>query len=92
MFTGPHKDDIALLKEDRAFVMKMEDGEKIVGKMEKELDLSSLKQRNLHLHLKGDTLHDTAAHALFNTIVRDSYYEGKELKFLALTKLELTKD
>lgn len=54
----------------------MEDGEKIVGKMEKE-STSSLKQRNLHLHLKGDTLHDTTAHALFNTIVRDSYYKKK---------------
>jgi hypothetical protein len=50
-----HKDDIALLKGRRAFVMEMEDDEERIDKVEKGFELIT-KARILYLHLKGDTL------------------------------------
>jgi hypothetical protein len=50
-----HKDDIALLKRGRAFVMKMEDDEERIDKVEKGFELIT-KARILYFHLKEDTL------------------------------------
>lgn len=36
-----HKDGLALLKGERAFVMEMEDGEKVIGKIEKGFELAT---------------------------------------------------
>ena len=58
-----HKDDIALLKAGRAFVMEMEDGEKKSGKVETCFELIT-KARILRLHLRGDTLRDKYAHTI----------------------------
>lgn len=52
-----HKDGMALLKGERAFIMEMEDGKKVIGKLEKGFELIT-KTRNIHLHLKRHTLHD----------------------------------
>lgn len=64
---------------------------KVIGKVEKGFELNT-KARNLRLHLKGDTLHNQPAHSIFQTIVYESYYEGKQIEFLNLTKPEITKD
>jgi hypothetical protein len=37
----PHMDNITLFKGTRAFVMKMEDGESILGKVEKGFELTT---------------------------------------------------
>lgn len=44
-----HIDNIALLKGNHAFVMKMENGDKVIGKFEKGFELIT-KARNLWLH------------------------------------------
>lgn len=50
----PHNDGITHLKGDCAFVMEMEDGEKVVSEVEKGSKLAT-KAKNLCLHLKGGT-------------------------------------
>lgn len=37
---NPHKDGIALLKGDRAFVMEMEDNEKVISEVKKGFELA----------------------------------------------------
>ena len=86
----PQRDGIALLQGQRAFVMEMEDGEKVIGKVEKGFELMT-KARNLRLYIKGDTLrHEHASH-IFEEIVRESYYNGRQHEFMGLTKPELDK-
>ena len=87
----PLKDGIALLKGERAFVMEMENGEKVIAKVEKGFELAT-KARNLRLHIKGNTLRDDAAHVIFKELVRERYYAGKQLEFLTLTKPDPEKD
>lgn len=55
---NPKLDDMALLNGHRAFVMKMADGEKVIGKIEKWYELVT-KARNLRLHLKDESLRHT---------------------------------
>lgn len=74
----PHKDVIPLLKGGRAFVMQMKDGERVIGRVEKRFEFIT-NARTLHLHLKGDTLHSTHAHTIFQDILKESYNEGKQL-------------
>ena len=45
----PKRDGLALLRGDRAFVMTMGDGERIIGKVEKGFELIT-KARNMRLH------------------------------------------
>ena len=85
----PHKDGITLLKGERALVM--EEGEKIIGKVEKDFELAT-KARNLRLRIKGDTLQGQPAHDIFKSIVRESYYAGGPHEFLTLTKPDTEKD
>lgn len=87
----PHVDGIALLRGTRAFALELEGGEMVIGKVEKGYELVT-QARNLRLHLKGDTLRDIHAHSLFRTLVRESYYEGKQHEFMSLTKPDATKD
>ena len=68
--------------------MKMEDGESIVGKVEKGFKLTT-NSINLRLHLKGDTLQDNTANDIFKEIKRSSYYNGEWYKFLTWTNPEL---
>lgn len=76
---------------ERTFVMEMEDGERMIGKIEMGFKLIT-KACNLRLYLEGDTLHDIPTHNIFKEIGIESYYNGKQLKFMTLTKPELTKD
>lgn len=69
----------------------MEDGEKVIDKIEKGFGLIT-KARNLCLHLKGDMVHDTLHIASFKHLSKTNYYNNKQHKFMALTKLEITKD
>ena len=86
----PRQDGIALLQGNRAFVMVMEDGVKVIGKVEKGFELVT-KARNLRLYIKGETLRHTHASHIFEEIVRESYYTGKQHEFMGLTKPEFDK-
>ena len=86
----PLQDGMALLKGHRAFVMTMEDGEKVIGKIEKGYELVT-KARNLRLHLKGETLRNEHAFSIFESLVQESYYSGHQHEFMGLTKPELDK-
>jgi hypothetical protein len=46
----------------------------------------------MRLHLKGEVLHDHTAPDILQSIVRDFYYEGRELKILSLNKSDTDKD
>ena len=70
------KDGIALLQGNRAFVMAMDNGERVIGKVEKGYELAT-KARNLRLHLKGDSLRHEHAFDILEVIVRENYYNGK---------------
>lgn len=87
---SPHKDRLIYSRGACTFVTKMEDSEKVINKVEKGFELNT-KARNLHLHIKGDILWDTHAQTIFQDIVKESYYEEKQLEFLSLMKLELMK-
>ena len=78
-------DGLALLRGEKVFVMSMGDGEKIIGKVEKGFELIT-KARNMRLHLKGEVLRDHTATDILRSIIRDSYYDGRELEILSLTK------
>ena len=87
----PQKDGIALLQGNRAFVMAMEDGERVNGKVEKGYELAT-KARNLRLHLKGESLRHEHAFNILEAIVRENYYNGKQHEFMGLAKPEFEKD
>ena len=71
----PKRDGLALLRGDRAFVLAMEDGGKVISKVEKGFELVT-KARNMRLHLKGDSLRDHSTMEIFRDLIRDLYYEG----------------
>ena len=49
------------------------------------------KARNLRLHIQGETIrHEHVSH-MFEEIVKESYYTGRQYKFLGLTKPVLDK-
>ena len=81
----PQRDRLALLHGHRAFVMEMEDRERAIGKVEKGFELMS-KARNLRLYIKGYTLRNMNASQIFEEIVRESYYSGRQHEFMGLTK------
>ena len=87
----PEKDGLALLRGERAFVMTMGDGERIIGIVEKEFELIT-KAKNMRLHLKGASLRGSTAVDILRTIMSESYYEGREVEILALTKADEEKD
>ena len=86
----PQRDGLALLRGERAFVMTMGDGERIIGKVEKGFELIT-KARNMRLHLKGEAIRDNTATDILRSIMRDSYYDGREIEILSLTKSKPTK-
>lgn len=65
---NPQQDGIALLSGHRAFVMEMENGEKVIGKAKKGYELVT-KAHNLRLHLKGETLRHEHAFIIFEALV-----------------------
>ena len=87
----PQRDGLALLQGSRAFAMEMEDGEMVIGKVEKGYELAT-KARNLRLHLKGESIRHAHAFDILEAIVRESYYAGKPHEFMGLTKPELDKN
>ena len=87
----PEKDGIAILRGERTFVMTMGDGERIIGKVEKGFELIT-KAKNMRLHLKGASLKGSTAVDILRTIISESYYEGREVEILALTKSDEVKD
>ena len=87
----PIRDGLALLRGERAFVMTMGDGERIIGKVEKGFELIT-KARNMRLHLKGEALRDHTAVDVLRSIMSDSYYDGREIEILSLTKSDTDKD
>ena len=74
----------------RAFVMVIENGEKVKGKVENGFELAT-KARNLRLHFKGETLRHENAFTIFSTIVQESYYFDLQHEFMGLTKPDLNK-
>jgi hypothetical protein len=87
----PKRDDLALLRGDRTFVMTMRDGVKVIGKVEKGFELIT-KARNMRLHLKGASLRDNSAMDILRDLMRDFYYDGREIEILSLTKSDDGKD
>ena len=71
--------------------MEMEDGEKVIGKVEKRYELVT-KASNLCLHLKGETLRHESAFNIFEKLVHESYYIGKQHEFMSFTKPEVDKN
>ena len=71
--------------------MEMEDGERVIVKIEKGYQLVT-KARNLRLHLKGETLYHEHAYTIFEALVRESYYIRHQHKFMGLIKPELDKN
>ena len=86
----PQRDGLALLQGSRAFVMKMDNNELVIGKVEKGYELAT-KARNLRLHLKGESLRHEFGFDILQNIVRGSYYAGKPHEFMGLAKPELDK-
>ena len=78
---NPKQDGMALLNGHRAFVMKMADGKKVIGKIEKRYELVT-KARNLRLHLKGETLCHTQAFTIFESLIQENYYSGYQHEFM----------
>ena len=87
----PKLDGLALLRGERAFVMTMGDGERVIGKVEKGFELIT-KAKNMRLHLKGATLRGSMAIDILRTLMSESYYEGREVEILLLTKADEEKD
>ena len=87
----PKRDGLALLRGERAFVMTMGDGVKVIGKVEKGFELIT-KARNMRLHLKDESLRDNMAADILRDLMRDSYYHGREIEILSLTKSDTDKD
>ena len=88
---NPQVDGLALLRGERAFVMSMGDGKRIIGKIENGFELIT-KARNMRLHLKGEVLRDHTATDILRSIIRDSYYDGRALEILSLIKSDDAKD
>ena len=87
----PKRDGLALLRGERAFVMTMGDGERVIGKVEKGFELIT-KAKNMRLHLKGASLRGSTAIDVLRTVMNESYYEGREIEILSLTKSDEEKD
>jgi hypothetical protein len=88
---NPKRDGLALLRGERAFVMTMGDGERLIGKVEKGFELIT-KARNMRLHLKGEALRNNTAMDILRSLMKDSYYDGREVEILSLTKSDTDKD
>ena len=87
----PKRDGLALLRGERAFVMTMGDGERVIGKVEKGFELIT-KAKNMRLHLKGTTLRGSTSIDILRTLMSESYYEGREIEILSLTKSDEERD
>ena len=87
----PKRDGLALLRGERAFVMTMGDVEMIISKVEKGFKLIT-KARNMRLHLKGEALRNNTATDILRSLIADSYYDGREVEILSLTKSDTDKD
>ena len=88
---NPLRDGLALLRGERAFVITMGDGENIIGKVEKGFELIT-KAKNMRLHLKGEALRNHSAIDILRNLMRDSYYDGREVKILSLNKVDIDRD
>ena len=87
----PMRDGLALLRGERAFVMTMGDGERVIGKVEKGFELIT-KAKNMRLHLKGEALRNHTALDILRSLMKDFYYDGREVEILSLTKSETERD
>ena len=87
----PKQDGLALLRGKRAFVMTMGDGERVIGKAEKGFELIT-KAKHMRLHLKGEFIRNNTATDILRTLLQESYYKGREVEILSLTKSDAEKD
>jgi hypothetical protein len=71
--------------------MTMGDEKRLIRKVEKDFELIT-KARNMRLHLKGDILRDHTVTDILKSIMRDSYYDSREIEILSLTKPDDAKD
>ena len=69
----------------------MGDGEKVIGKVEKGFELLT-KVKNMRLHLKGEALRDKTAVEILQTLMQESYYDGREIEILSLTKSDVERN
>jgi hypothetical protein len=68
--------------------MTMGDGKTIIAKVEKGFELIT-KAKNMHLYFKGEALRNNSAIDILRTLMRDSYYDGREVEILSLTKADI---
>jgi hypothetical protein len=61
-------------------------GERVIGKVEKGFELIT-NAKHMRLHLKGDTIGTNTAVDILRTLMKKSYYNGRDVKILSLTKL-----
>lgn len=85
------RDGLALLRRERVFVMKMEDGEHVIGKVKKWFEFIT-KAKNMRLRLKGTSLRGSTTIDVFRTVMTESYYEGREVEILSLIQMDEEKD
>ena len=71
--------------------MAMGDGEKIIGKVEKGFEIIT-KAKNMRLHLKGEAIRNNSALDILCNLMQHSYYDGREVEMLSLTKAGIEKD
>ena len=71
--------------------MTMGDGIKVIGKVGKEFEPIT-KAYNMRLHPRGVSLRDNSAMDIIRDLMRDFYYDGREIEILSLTKSDVDKD
>ena len=63
----------------------------IIGKVGKRFKLIT-KVRNMRLHLTWDAFRNNKATDILRSLMADSYYDGREVEILSLTKSDTDKD
>lgn len=71
--------------------MSMGDGELVIGKVENGFELIT-KAKNMRLHFKNEALRNNTAVDILTTLMREFYYDGREIEILSLTKSKVEKD
>lgn len=71
--------------------MKMKNVQMVIGKIQKGYELVP-KTRDIRIHIEEETLCHEHAFNIFKTLVWENYYDGKQHKFMGISKSELDKD
>jgi hypothetical protein len=64
---------------------------KIIGKVKKDFELIT-KVKNMRLHPKGEAICNNTTLDILRNLIQRSYYDGRDIKILSLTKADVRKD